>query len=100
MRQPLSVLYVFGNRVGRPLDCPGLAASKMAPNPSATGPSTIQPAIVQFNVNIPSDKLRALALAWDSPAKDLLEAFIDELHDETPANVLAPDAVVWAKPRD
>jgi hypothetical protein len=80
-----------------------LAANKMAPQSAATPAPGAKPTLVQFNVKIPADKLRklrAIALAWDTTPKDMLEAFIDQLPDVTPKNVDAPESVAWAKPRD
>ncbi|MDD5336212.1 MAG: hypothetical protein PHS32_20950 [Rhodoferax sp.] len=43
-------------------------------------------------------KFRAIALAWDTTERALLEAFIDQLPDVTPQAVAAPKSVAWAKP--
>jgi hypothetical protein len=75
----------------------------MSDKATATDKTAAQQALVQFNVKIPSAamrKFKAIALAWDTTPREMLEAFIAQLPDVMPPTVAAPDAVAWAKPKD
>ena len=75
----------------------------MAAKAVTAGKAPEQQALVQFNVKIPASamrKFKAIALAWDTSPREMLEAFIAQLPDVMPPTVAAPDAVAWAKPKD
>jgi uncharacterized protein (DUF4415 family) len=58
--------------------------------------------VQQLNIRIDADahrKLKAVAFAWDTTVRDLLESFIAQLPDVPRENVAAPAAVAWAKRR-
>lgn len=60
-----------------------------------------QRAKVQFNVLLTPEareKLRAVAFAWRTSERELLESFIAQLPDVDVPEVPAPAAVCWAKP--
>lgn len=80
-----------------------LAVTKMAAKAVAIDKTPAKQALVQFNVKIPANamrKFKAIALAWDTSPREMLEAFIAQLPDVMPPTVAAPDAVAWAKPKN
>lgn len=76
------------------------AASAAVNRVVATTPRA-EPARVQLNVLLDAAarrKFKAIALAWGTSEREMIEAFIAQLPDVTPASVEAPPAVAWAKP--
>ena len=56
---------------------------------------------VQFNIQLDAQsrrKLKAVAFAWGTTERELVESFIEQLPYVDVPQVEAPAAVVWAKP--
>ena len=79
------------------------AAQKLAQRQPTSSPAPRKKAgkKVQFNIQLDvqsRQKLKAVAFAWRTTERELVESFIEQLpHVEVP-QVAAPAAVVWAKP--